>query len=139
MHRTIGSTARVAAVAACATLLLSAGAAAGPPEFAESEVVRIVTHDEDGDERTTKIWIVTVDDVAYIRTSGTRWYENLDRDPNAQIRTEAGEHAVHVEVVADPALIERIELAFREKYGFSDRFIGVFQSGERNLMRVVGR
>ena len=42
----------------------------------------IVTHDEDGGERVTKLWLVVVDGEGVIRTDDSRWFRNIQRDPN---------------------------------------------------------
>ena len=55
-----------------ACLLIAGPALAGAPEWAavaNEETVYVITTDEDGDVRETKIWLLVLDDVGYIRTS----------------------------------------------------------------------
>ncbi len=128
---------------------LFAGCASTPPppdatvpvawaSVADEEVPEIVTRDADGDVRETKLWLVVVDGAGFVRTSGTRWLANLERDPNAVLRIGGAAHALRAEPVTDPALAARIEAAFRAKYGFSDRFTALMP-GEPTLLRLVER
>ncbi len=89
--------------------------------------------------RDTKIWIVLVDGRVYIRTGGTRWYRNIERNPNASLRTGELEHPLRVELVTDGALLQRVNDTFREKYGFSDRWAGIMRFGGTHIMRLVAR
>ena len=67
-------------------------ASVGWSEAAAPDVVRILTQDEDGSTRETKIWIVLLDGQAYIRTANTRWYRNIERDPNVTVQSEGAEY-----------------------------------------------
>ena len=117
----------------------AAAAEADWTALAAPDVVEIVTQDEDGDDRETKIWIVVVDDEAFIRTSGTRWNGNLERDPAAVLHSGDSLQPVAVERVEDADLFARVETAFREKYGFADRMAGLVRFGQTRVMRVVAR
>jgi hypothetical protein len=137
------------ALVACAALL--AACASSPPPLpdatapvawasvADEEVPEIVTLDPDGEVRETKLWIVVVDGSGFVRTSGTRWLRNLERDPNLVLRIGGQAHRLRAEAVSDPALAARIEQAFREKYGLSDRLTRWIVPGEPTLMRLVER
>jgi hypothetical protein len=121
-------------------LLAAAPAGAGGLETAAAEdVVQVVTHDEDGSSRETKVWIVWVDGEAYLRTHGTRWGANLERDPQAVLRAAGTEQTVRVERVEDPARIDAVVAAFRTKYGFSDRLAGLVRFGARRIFHLVPR
>ena len=102
-------------------------------------VVEIVTHDEDGSPRETKIWLVVVDGQGYIRTGGTRWWGNVERDPDVVLRVAGAEHPLRAELVTHEALLEKVVAAFRSKYGFSDRMAGLMRFGDTHIMRVVPR
>ncbi len=102
-------------------------------------VVKIISQNEDGSMRETKIWIALVDDQAYIRTGGTRWYGNIERNPDATLRSEDAEHLVRAELISDEALAQRVVDAFREKYGFADRLAGIMRFGDTHIMRLVVR
>jgi len=134
---------RLAAIALGAVWLAGAGPAeaAGIPwsEHQEEHVIQIVTHDEDGAERTTKIWLVVVDGQGYIRTGGTHWGKNAKRDPDVRILTADGDYDVRVEFVTDPATRAAVTQAFRDKYGWSDRILTPFRGSEPLLMRLLPR
>jgi len=102
-------------------------------------VVEILTTNEDGTTRETKIWLVVVDGPGYIRTSGTRWWGNIERDPNVVLRVAGAEHPLRAELVTGPELAAKVEAALRTKYGWSDRLMGPFRFGDTHIMRLVPR
>jgi hypothetical protein len=103
------------------------------------ETVEIVTTDEDGSARDTTIWLAVVDGQGYIRTGNSTWKGNIERNPDVTLRVGETEYAVRAEFVTDADLKTRVEQTLREKYGFSDSFIGIFRIGEPNIMRLVPR
>jgi len=103
---------------------------------AEERVPTIVTQDEDGSERVTKLWLVTVDGEGVIRTGNTRWFRNIQRDPNLVFWVGGRAHPLRAELITDDSLRERASAAFREKYGFEDR---LFSSPDDNLIRLLPR
>lgn len=137
------------ALAACGLsvclLLVSLGASAQEPadaglkDAAKAGQVKILTQNEDASIRDTTIWIVLVGDEVFIRTGSTRWYGNIERDPDVVLRVGEIEFPLRAELVKDEALVQRVHAAFREKYGFSDRMIGWFRFGESHIMRLVPR
>jgi hypothetical protein len=135
----------VLALAALALGICTAArpAAADTPDWdalAKEGTVVAVTEDEDGAPRETKIWIVALDGGDYIRTGSTKWGDNLARKPELVLKTEAGaEHPLRVAFVEDPALKQRVEEAFRQKYGASDWFIAIFRMGDPRIMRLEPR
>jgi hypothetical protein len=120
-------------------LALAAPALAAPPDWAkwaEIGTVEVVTSDEDGDSRTTKVWIVVLDGQAYVRTGGTRWGDNVERAGKLELRGDPGSLALRAEKIADEVLKERVVAAFHEKYGFSDTMSGLFRFGETRIFRL---
>jgi hypothetical protein len=105
--------------------------------LADADVVRIVTVDEDGSERRTKIWLVVVDQEAYVRTGATRWFANLERDPSVVVTEGESEHAARAERVTAAERISQVQAAFREKYGFMDRLTGLVRIGGPRIFRLV--
>jgi hypothetical protein len=99
----------------------------------------IVTQDPDGSERVTKLWLVVVDGQGLIRTGGTRWFRNIQRDPNMMLRIGGYAYLLRVELVADESLRERAHAAFREKYGWQDRLVHPFGKLDPNVMRLTWR
>jgi putative heme iron utilization protein len=123
-------------------LLLAAGSSGAEPAIdwaaqAEAQTVIAVTTDEDGEIRETKAWLVVVDAEGYIRTGNTRWGRNLERDPRLLLRVGEDEFSLRVVFVTDESEREKIEAAFREKYGFWDRIISPFRGGSPKMMQLV--
>ncbi|HEX2486178.1 MAG TPA: nitroreductase/quinone reductase family protein [Myxococcota bacterium] len=123
--------------------VVAAGADAAEPDWnalAGVAVPEIVTLDEDGSERVTKLWLVVVDGQGYLRTGDTTWHRNIERNPDVVLRIEGSSHPLRATHVTDPELRARIQAAFREKYGFQDRVVSLFGSEERaQLLRLDPR
>jgi hypothetical protein len=128
-----------ALVLALAVGLAPAASAVDWSKHAGEQVVQVVTTDEDGAARTTKVWIAVVDGEAYIRTGGTRWGKNVERNRDVRILAEGAEYDLRVEFVSDEALRARVSQALREKYGWSDRMLSVFRGGAPKIMHLVPR
>jgi len=105
----------------------------------DERVPVIVTEDPDGSERVTKLWLVVVDGQGLIRTGGTRWFRNIQRDPNMMLRIGGYAYPLRVELVADESLRERAHAAFREKYGWQDRLVHPFGKLDPNVMQLTPR
>jgi hypothetical protein len=103
------------------------------------DTVVVTTHDEDGSVRARTIWLLVLDGQPYIRTgSATSWGENVLRDPDLTLTVGDEVVALRAERVSDPALLERITAAFREKYGFGDRLAALVR-GDPIVFRVSPR
>lgn len=128
----------IAAILAAALAL--AGATHGSPldwtRFTDTETIEIVSTDEDGGQRLTTIWIVVLDRQAYIRTAGTTWGDNVEREGGLKMRDMA-DRPVRAERVLSAAEVERVVAAFREKYGTTDAVMELFRFGERRVFRLV--
>lgn len=107
-------------------------------QVADVDTVEVVTTNEDGTKGDTTVWLVIVDGQGYVRTGSTRWGENVVRDPEIQLRIGDGTYDVLAVFVEDEELRAQIQDAFREKYGFFDRLIGLFR-GESLIMRLTSR
>jgi hypothetical protein len=103
------------------------------------DVVRIVTIDPDGDVRETKVWIAFADGSGWLRTSNSRWLENLRRDPNAKLISGDQELELRADEIEDPAARERVDAAMRAKYGWSDRMLGFLRMRGSQLLRLSAR
>jgi hypothetical protein len=128
------------AAAACAAAPLPA--ATKPvdwPGVAAERVPVIVTTDEDGGERATKIWLVVVDGEGLIRTGNTRWFRNIERDPNVELEIGRVRQPLRAVLVEDDALRARANAAFRDKYGFQDRMVHPFGATDAHILRLVLR
>jgi hypothetical protein len=92
--------------------------------------VYIVTVDSDGDERVTRIWLAVVDEDGTLRTGDSRWWQNLERDPNCRIRLQGIDYPVRAEFVTEYEAKARIDDAFSEKYGWLNRVMFRQERGE---------
>jgi hypothetical protein len=136
-----GETMQKTALVACAAALLLIGAAHAAPidwtRYTDTQTIEIVTTDEDGGQRLTTIWIVVVDRQAYIRTSGTTWGDNVEREGKLELREVAGSRPLRAEKVLSASEIQRVVDAFREKYGTTDTLMELFRFGERRVFHLV--
>ena len=96
--------------------------------------VEVLTSDEDGASRETTVWLVVVDGAGYVRTGSTRWGDNAARTRELGLRAAGSTHPMRVEFVEDEAARERIEEAFRAKYGFSDRMVSWMRGARPKIM-----
>jgi hypothetical protein len=128
-------------------LTLALALAAAPAAAAEidwqavtaPDVVRIVTLDADGDVRDTKIWIALHDGTGWVRTSDSRWFRNIQRDPQVKLRVGEREFELRAEEVGDPATRAAVDAAMRAKYGWSDRMLGVLRMRGVHVLKLSPR
>lgn len=127
---------------ALAPLLLAAPARAEYPDWeslADVTVIEVVTRDADGDLRETKVWFVLVDGASYLRTGSSRWFENLRRDPNLVLRIEGREYEARAEEIPGDDIVEAVDRATLEKYGWQERMIHPFRLRKPNILRLSPR
>jgi len=127
---------------ATALLFVAAAARAEYPDWeslADVQVIDVVTRDADGDLRETKVWFVLVDGASYLRTNGTRWLTNLRRDPNLVLRIEGGEYEARAEEVPGDEIVEKVDRASLEKYGWQERMIHPFRMSKPEILLLSPR
>lgn len=116
------------------TLALALGLGCAAPRAARTAIdwnaeesrswsVHIVTEDETGRPRVTRIWHVQLDDGAAIRTGESRWWKNIKRGSSVYLRLGGVDYPVRAQTVVDADLRERIDQAFAEKYGWQERLV----------------
>jgi hypothetical protein len=127
-------------------LVLAVGMATALPaaavewkEFAKVKTVTITTKDADGSPRHTTVWMVVVDSFAYVRTGNTKWADNIERDPNVMLNVDKEDFVLRATPVHDSLLVDRIQAAYHEKYGWSDSFVHLFPSSGVKLFRLDAR
>ena len=127
------------AMLGCASLPPAVPAASRPDwsALAGVETIELVTRDENGDVRETKVWLVVVDGAGTIRTGNTHWYANLMRDPALKVRMGGLEYAMRVEKVTDEEARKRINAVYRAKYGVQDRTVQLFRGVDLYMMRLL--
>jgi hypothetical protein len=104
---------------------------------ADLQTVEVISVDEDGGSRLTTVWIVVVEHQAYLRTGGTRWGDNVERESKLRLRLPSGEYALRAEKVLSEAEKERVVAAFRAKYGTTDAVMELLRFGEIRVFRLV--
>jgi hypothetical protein len=129
-------------LAALASLGLTTGATAEEldwEKYADVKVIEVVTVDPDGDVRETPVWFVLLEGAAYLRTSRTRWLENIKRDPKVAIRIEDEEFPLLAHAVEGEEIIRRVDTASREKYGWQEAMIHIFRFRTPDILRLSPR
>jgi hypothetical protein len=106
------------------------------PASTES-VVEVLTSDTDGELRETPVWIVVIDDVAYVRTNASKWLANIRRGSAVRVRVRGLESGVLALEVADATLKARVEKAFKKKYGSMQRMMSAFRMSEPVVLRLA--
>jgi hypothetical protein len=127
---------------ATALLFVAAAAQAEYPDWeslADVKVIEVVTRDADGDLRETKVWFVLVDGASYLRTNDTRWLANLRRDPNLVLRIEGGEYEARAEEIPGDEIVEKVDRASLEKYGWQERMIHPFRMSKPVILLLSPR
>ena len=105
-------------------------------KWADLRTVEVISVDKGGQLRTTTVWIVVVDGQPYLRTGGTTWGSNVEREGKLRLKSEPGEYELRIEKVTDPSLQEQVMAAFRAKYGVWDRVSGLIRFGGRRIFRL---
>ena len=136
MHRKLHSIRLAGALLALALLFPAAAAAADWAPFAETKTIEILTSDQDGDARETKAWIVVVGGTGYVRTNDSRWLANIRRGSAIEIRAGETTLAVGASEVEDEATRERVEEAFKAKYGAMQKLMSFFRISEPTVLRL---
>jgi hypothetical protein len=107
--------------------------------FQDTDVIQIVTHDEDGALRETSVWIVTQGDHGYVRTNDSRWLANIRRGSGVALRLGEQEFAVSAREPNDAALSARVEEQFKQKYGFMQKVMSAFRFREPTVLELTAR
>lgn len=103
-------------------VLVFAGLVLGLSEWGEVVVIRPLG-DEPG--RETRLWVVDLDDGPWLRGGhGKGWAEAAVMAGEAELRRDGVWNRYLVYDVPGQRARVQVNAAMREKYGFSDRFIG---------------
>ena len=92
--------------------------------------LHVVTNDEDGAERVTRIWIAMLGGDPTIRTNESRWWANVERDPQLRIRLSGIDHLFRVTPIPKRETRALIDDVFLEKYGGWERLLFPQERGE---------
>lgn len=107
--------------------------------FEQEDVIHVLTHDEDGELRDTKVWVVVLDGSGYVRTNASHWLENIQRNPEVQVRVRGYDYLMRAEEVRASALRESVEGAYKKKYGLLQKTMSLFRIREPTVLRLVPR
>jgi hypothetical protein len=106
---------------------------------ADVGTVHVLTTDEDGDARATKIWLLVLDGWGYIRTSRrSTWGDNVEHNPDIGLRVERTDYPVRATFIVDEAERARIVAGFEVKYG-SNPILNLFRGDDPRIMRLESR
>jgi hypothetical protein len=127
---------RYALILGVAALLASCGRTISPAQdqldwsnVADHQMILVTTTDPDGEPRTTRLWIVVVDDSGYLRSADTRWAQDVERDPNfLLIADDVGYPVSATRVPFGTEEHSRVMDAYSEKYGLLGRTVLRFYS-----------
>ena len=108
-------------------------------KLADVEVIEVLTSDEDGELRETKVWFVLLGGAPFLRTNDTMWLANLRRDPNLGLRIEDREYEATAEEIAGDAIVEKVDEASRRKYGWQESLIHPFRMQRPDILRLMPR
>jgi hypothetical protein len=98
-----------------------------------------LTRDADGDLRETKVWFVLVGGEPYLRTSRSRWLENLRRDPHLRLRIRDRSYEARAEEIPGKEIVAQVDEASRAKYGWQERLIHPFHLRAPDILRLSAR
>lgn len=84
--------------------------------LAQQEIPSVVTIDANGERRITQLWIASIDSTAYLRTGATKWFANLEREPELELRIGGEMYPCRTRVVSDQAEAHAVHDAFYAKY-----------------------
>ncbi len=124
------------------TVLMALGSGSSSVAFeldslAEQSVIEILTHDEGGALRDTKVWVTVVAGAGYIRTNDSRWLANIRRGSDVALRVRGVERPFRAEESDDAELYGRVEEAFLEKYGWLQRLMSTFRWSRPTVLRMT--
>ena len=120
--------------------LISSGAGAADFDWAparETSVVQILTTDADGALRETSVWIVVQGDAGYVRTNHSTWLANIRRGSPVRLRVAEKTSDVRASEVEDTATQQRVEEAFKAKYGTLQKLMSALRMREPSVLRLA--
>ncbi len=105
----------------------------------QTEVVVLHTRDERGAEFATKMWVVDLGDVTWVRVANPRraWYQRLVANPRIELERR-GQRGPHLAIPdSSPEARLAVDEAFAAKYGLVDRWYGLLVRRDAVPIRLV--
>lgn len=92
------------------------------------EVVVVTTQRADGSSHDTRLWVVDYDGAPWLRagSSGAGWFQDMLANPTVVVLRD--DVRATYEIDPQPAAIEPINQAMRDKYGWRDAYVSLFFS-----------
>ena len=84
--------------------------------LAQEEIPSLVTIDADNSRRVTQVWIANIGQNIYLRTGDTRWFQNLQRKPELELRIGGLAYPCVTQTVTESETVAHVHEAFRAKY-----------------------
>jgi hypothetical protein len=102
----------------------------------ESGEVVVVTTPTDAGPSTTRLWVVDVDGDQYLRAGHVEasWYAPLVGADVVEV--ERGGTAGRYRAVPAPELLDRVNAAFADKYGWRETYIGMMVGGREHAVPI---
>jgi hypothetical protein len=99
------------------------------------EVVVVHTHDPSGKARATRAWIADHDGFAWIEAANSErgFYRDIMANAEVEIGRQGALRRYRAVPLADPDGHQLIRRLLADKYGFADRWIGLFADTSRSL------
>ena len=107
----------------------------------QTEVVRLQTRDETGQPWMTKMWVVDIGDVTWVRVANPQraWYRRLLANPKVELE-RGGRKQPRLAIPDDsPQSRASVDAAFAAKYGLVDRWYGLLVRHAAVPIRLVPR
>jgi hypothetical protein len=106
-------------------------------KYVDVEVIEILTTDEDGEVRETKVWFVLLSDVPYLRTNDSRWLHNLRRNPDCGLRIEGTEYRARGREIPGDEIVAKVDTASALKYGWQETLIHPFRMNTPEIIELL--
>jgi hypothetical protein len=105
----------------------------------QTEVVVLHTRDERGVEFATKMWVVDLGDVTWVRVANPRraWYQRLIANPRIELERRGQREPRLAIPDSSPEARLAVDEAFAEKYGLVDRWYGLLVRRDAVPIRLV--
>ena len=104
-----------------------------------TEVVVLHTRDERGVEFATRMWVVDLGDVTWVRVANPRrgWYQRLLTNPHVELERGGRVEARLAIPDSSPETRLAVDEAFAAKYGLVDRWYGLLVRDGAVPIRLV--
>jgi hypothetical protein len=115
--------------------LLLATLALGSAWLREGEVVTLTTFDARHHPRHSRLWIVEVDGVNYLRADfpGARWVARLRARPEVEVQRHGIVERYEAVPVDDSEARAAVDAAMAKKYGLVDELVAAVRDDDRTL------